>query len=139
MSTWEMNSSHDYPKLKIEKKTKITHTKHAVKLVRSIADRQQEFVIVISLMMDYTVTNARMIAIGGRTSATFCPASLFRGVLLDDASEMIVVHNHPSGDLMPTKADKKVMKNIVKTGKLLDINVVDCIIISGKKYRSFMR
>jgi DNA repair protein RadC len=128
----------DNPKLDIKKGARIKRTNDAVKLARVIADQEQEFVVVFSLKQSLEVTNARIIGIGGRNSASFCPANVFKGCIIDGGSEMIIVHNHPSGDIRPSKQDKKTLKRFVKAGKLLDINVLDSVIMSGKKWKSMM-
>jgi DNA repair protein RadC len=129
----------DNPKLQIKEGARIKRTKDAVKLVRTIADQEQEFVIVISMKQSLEVTNARIICIGGRNSGLFCPANTFKGCILDGASEIIVVHNHPSGDVKPSKQDKTTLKRLIKAGNLLDINILDSIIVSGKQWKSMMK
>lgn len=128
----------DNPKLDIKKGVRIKHTKDAVKIARAIAEQEQEFVVVISMKQSLEVTNARIICIGGRTSASFCPANAFKGCIIDGSSEMIIVHNHPSDDIRPSKQDKQTLKRFIKAGKLLDINILDSIIVSGKKWKSMM-
>jgi DNA repair protein RadC len=128
----------DNPKLDIKKGARIKYTKDAVKLVRAIKDQEQEFVVVISLKQSLDVTNARIVCIGGRNTAAFCPANTFKGCILDGASELIIVHNHPNGDIRPSKHDRETLKRMVKAGRLLDINILDSIIVSGKKWRSMM-
>jgi DNA repair protein RadC len=128
----------DNPKLDIKKGTRIKQTKDAVKIARTIADQDQEYVVVISLKQSMDVTNARIVCIGGRNSGSFCPANAFKGCILDGASEMIIVHNHPSGDIRPSKMDKETLKRFIKAGKLLDINILDSVIVSGKRWKSMM-
>ena len=53
------------------------------------------------------------------------------------ATSCILVHNHPSGQLTPSKADKLVTRKIIKSGKLLDIQVLDHLIIADNNYFSF--
>lgn len=128
----------DNPKLDIKRGARIKRTNDAVKLARIIADQEQEFVVVFSLKQSLEVTNARIICIGGRNSASFCPANVFKGCIIDGGSEMIIVHNHPSGDIRPSKQDKKTLKRFAKAGKLLDINILDSVIVSGKRWKSMM-
>jgi len=47
------------------------------------------------------------------------------------------VHNHPSGNLQPSEADKALTNKIVEAGKLMDISILDHIILSSKGYFSF--
>jgi DNA repair protein RadC len=50
---------------------------------------------------------------------------------------MVLCHNHPSGNLMPSSADIQITKNIKAAGKILEIEIIDHIIIGGNKYYSF--
>jgi DNA repair protein RadC len=53
------------------------------------------------------------------------------------ASSIILAHNHPSGNLQPSNADKEITDKLKEAGKLLDINVLDHLIISHRGYYSF--
>jgi DNA repair protein RadC len=61
---------------------------------------------------------------------------LFRDAIKTDATSMIVVHNHPSGDPTPSAADIAMTKALLEVGKLLDIDVNDHMIIGGGRYVS---
>jgi DNA repair protein RadC len=50
---------------------------------------------------------------------------------------MILVHNHPSGNVEPSEPDKIITKNIVSAAKLLEITILDHLIVAGEKYFSF--
>ena len=54
------------------------------------------------------------------------------------ATGLILAHNHPSGNLKPSEADKQITNKIRQAAKLLDIEVMDHIIISSEGYYSFM-
>jgi DNA repair protein RadC len=126
------------PKLRIRKNTKIDGTKDAIKLVRAIADQEQEYMVVVSRRQDGTATNARIVSIGSRIGSEYSTSNVFKGAIIDGAGGIIVVHNHPGGDLMPTKADKKMLRNLIKAGKILDILILDSVIIHGKAWRSML-
>ena len=53
------------------------------------------------------------------------------------ASSMILVHNHPPGNLQPSKADKTITIKIVDAGKMLDIQILDHLIVTNESYYSF--
>lgn len=53
------------------------------------------------------------------------------------SSSIILVHNHPSGNINPSEADKQITKKLIEASKLMEINVLDHLIISGNKYLSF--
>ena len=61
---------------------------------------------------------------------------LFREAVRENCPALVVVHNHPSGDPTPSPEDIKVTEQIVKAGKLLDIEVLDHIIIGQQRYIS---
>ena len=63
-------------------------------------------------------------------------SELFREALRENCPALIVVHNHPSGDPTPSSEDIKITEQIVKAGKLLDIEVLDHIIIGRQGYIS---
>jgi DNA repair protein RadC len=61
---------------------------------------------------------------------------LFREAVRENCPALVVVHNHPSGDPTPSPEDIKVTEQIVKAGKLLDIEVLDHLIIGQQRYIS---
>lgn len=129
----------DSPKIRIRKNARIDSVKDAVNLVRkSIADQELEYMVVVSRMQDGLATNARIVSIGSRIGSEFSTGNIFKGAIIDGADAIIVVHNHPGGDLMPTKTDKKMLRHLIKAGKILDILILDSVIIHGKAWRSMM-
>ena len=61
---------------------------------------------------------------------------LFKEAVRENCPALVVVHNHPSGDPTPSPEDIKVTEQIVKAGKLLDIEVLDHLIIGQQRYIS---
>ncbi len=66
------------------------------------------------------------------------PRDVFKIALDTDASSIILVHNHPSGNAEPSEADKKITNKLKKIGELFEIPVLDHIIIAGNNYYSFV-
>ena len=62
---------------------------------------------------------------------------VFKNALAQGATALILVHNHPSGTLKPSQADKDITKKIKQAGLLLDIKVLDHLIVTEKTYFSF--
>lgn len=77
------------------------------------------------------------ISSGGATSTIVDPATIFQLALLANATSIILAHNHPSGIIKPSKADKTITKRIKESGELLEIEVIDHIILTANKYISF--
>lgn len=65
------------------------------------------------------------------------PREIFKYAHLESAYSIIVIHNHPSGDVTPSKEDEETTLNLMKIGKIMAIPVVDHIIIGKDKYFSF--
>lgn len=77
------------------------------------------------------------IATGGRASCIVDPKIIYATALKAGASGLILAHNHPSGDLTPSAADKSLTRKIRDGGKLLNIAVLDQLIITPHNYLSF--
>ena len=76
------------------------------------------------------------IFIGSLNESVVHPREIFKIALDENAAAIILLHNHPSGDPKPSSFDIEMTKEIVKAGDLLGIQVLDHIIIGGKKYVS---
>ncbi len=73
---------------------------------------------------------------GGITGTVMDPKLIFTAALKRGACHIILSHNHPSGNLKPSKADEDLTAKIKAAGKLLDITVLDHVIISSEGYFS---
>jgi DNA repair protein RadC len=73
---------------------------------------------------------------GGIAGTVADPKLIFAATLLCGASGIILAHCHPSGNLTPSQADLDLTKKLHASGKLLDIQVLDHIILAGDKYNS---
>ncbi len=74
---------------------------------------------------------------GGISGTIADPRVIFAAALKACAVEIILAHNHPSGNLQPSNADSILTKKLKEAGNLLDIIVLDHIIISDGGYFSF--
>ncbi len=83
------------------------------------------------LERDVTVTR------GILNSSLVHPREVFREAIAERAASVVLVHNHPSGDPMPSPDDRAVTDQLVAAGRLLDIPVHDHIIIGRGRYTSF--
>ena len=64
------------------------------------------------------------------------PRDVFREALLEPASGIILIHNHPSGNPAPSEEDLRITKQLVDAGRMLGIKVYDHLILAGETYRS---
>ena len=74
---------------------------------------------------------------GTVNASLLSPREIFIQALKFDASSIILIHNHPSGDAAPSKPDKAVTRQIHECGKLMNIPLIDHIIIGDHTYSSF--
>ncbi len=74
---------------------------------------------------------------GGVTSTVADPKLIFMAALKMNASNLIIAHNHPSGNLHPSEADKRLTQKIKQAAEFLDMRLIDHIIISTEGYFSF--
>ena len=65
------------------------------------------------------------------------PREVFADVIADRAAAVIFAHNHPSGDLQPSEADRRIHDQLTEAGKILGIRVLDHVIVTRKGYFSF--
>jgi len=64
------------------------------------------------------------------------PRDVFREAILEPASGIILIHNHPSGNPSPSEEDLRITRQLVEAGRLLGIKVYDHVILAGESYRS---
>lgn len=106
-------------------------------LYMNASDLLYEKFWVILLDQAHKVIRIVEISEGGVAGTVADPKKIFRVALEHHASSIIVCHNHPSGQLIPSEADKSITKKIVQSGQMLDIKVLDHLIIGYDKYFSF--
>ncbi len=74
---------------------------------------------------------------GGITGTVADPRIILKKALENDAVNIILCHNHPSGSLKPSKADEELTHKIKEAAKYFDIKVLDHLIVSDDGYYSF--
>ena len=75
--------------------------------------------------------------VGTIDNATVHPREIFKEAYLLSASKIICVHNHPSGDVIPSKADINLIRKIAEIGFIHGILLIDHIIVGDNNYYSF--
>ena len=73
-----------------------------------------------------------LIALGSYKSVDVEPMNVFRVAVMKNASRVILVHNHPSGSLTPSDADKDITDRLIQVGRILNIDLIDHLIITPK-------
>jgi len=123
-----------------KKYNSVTVSASAFKIADAIyegLDDDQEHATVLFLDNQMRVTGYKIISSGSQSESIVSSKILFRNALLFGANSVILVHNHPGGELIPSNEDLAMTAKIKKAGKLLDITFVDHLIISHSNYYSF--
>ncbi len=101
-----------------------------------IRDKKQEYFVCLTLDGANRLISKRIITIGTLTSSLVHPREVFAEAISDRAASIIVAHNHPSGNLQSSDADRQVTERLKEAGVLLGINLVDHIIVTSKGFVS---
>lgn len=102
-----------------------------------LRDDLVESFVVIFLNRANRITGKETISIGGLTGTIADPRVILKKALDRNAVSIILSHNHPSGNLKPSNADKELTTKIKEAAKYFDIKVLDHIIMSEDGYYSF--
>ena len=97
---------------------------------------EQEEVWVLTLDTRNRVLTREMVYRGSLNSASMRIAELFKTAIRYNAASVILAHNHPSSDPAPSDNDVLVTKEVIKAGKLLEIDVIDHLVIGGNRFVS---
>ena len=121
-----------------EEKPKITGSKDIYELLKAeLLDIPHEAFWIVLLNRANRVIKKHQISQGGVAGTVADPKLIFKIALEELASGIVLAHNHPSGNLNASQADIDLTKKLKESGKLLEIQVLDHLIIAGKKYMSF--
>lgn len=119
---------------------KICSPEDAIAVVGEIlCEMDREVMCVINIKTDGTPINCHIASMGAISQAIAEPRELFKSAILSNAAAMIMVHNHPSGSLEPSREDTRLTDRILKLSCLIGIPLTDHVIVGGDntKYFSF--
>ena len=116
---------------------KITVAQDVLPLLTDIAGKQQEHFVCISLNGANEVIEKRVVTIGLLDKGPVHPREVFADVIADRAAAVIFAHNHPSGDLQPSEADRRIHEQLTEAANILGLCVLDHVIVTKKGYFSF--
>ncbi|MBI4296856.1 MAG: DNA repair protein RadC [Chloroflexi bacterium] len=123
-----------------EEQPRCSSPEEVVNVVRGrLSDKKKEYFLAILLDTRNQLIKAAAISIGSLDTSIVHPREVFKEAISASASSVIFVHNHPSGDPEASADDIKLTKRLVEVGELVGIEVLDHIIIGGKKYISMKR
>ncbi len=104
----------------------------AVKLIgKELCEMDREVVCIINLKSDGTPINCTFASMGALDRSVAHPRELLKATILSNASTMIMIHNHPSGNLDPSIEDSILTDRMIKICDLVGVPLVDHIIVGG--------
>ena len=102
-----------------------------------LKDYRHEVFAVLFLNRANKINHFEIVSEGGITGTVADPRVILRKALEQDAVNIILCHNHPSGSLKPSRADEQLTAKIKEAARFLDITVMDHVIVSEDGYYSF--
>ena len=117
--------------------TRITQPEDIYTLIRHHADRRQECFICVSLNGAHEVLAVRIVTIGLVNKTIVHPREVFADPILDRSSAVIVAHNHPSGQLSPSREDDEVTERLRAAAEILGLGFLDHLIFSDQSFFSY--
>ena len=128
-------------KVKPSERPLVKSSKECYELLRATWDENKiEFVEqfkVVLMNRAQRVLGIYELSTGGVAGTVADPKLVFTAALKANACDIILSHNHPSGNLKPSRADEELTKKIKEAGTYLDVKVLDHIIVTGEGYYSF--
>ena len=116
----------------------IKNPQSVVKAIRaSIKDKAKEHFKLILLDTRNKIIGISTISIGTLNASLVHPREIFKEAIIHNSASVVLAHNHPSGDPEPSDEDLTITKRLVKSGKILGIEVIDHIIIGKTGFSSF--
>lgn len=128
-------------KVKKSELVKISNSRDIADLLREVFNKDtfdwtEEFII-LCLNQNNRVVGFHKVSSGGITGTVADPRVILTIALNCCATSLILSHNHPSGNLLPSRADEELTKKIKNAASFLDIRVLDHVIVSDEGYYSF--
>ncbi len=127
-----------------EQKIKVAIAEDVAKIMQSVLKREtslhrkQEHFWTIGLNIKNTIEYIELVSLGGINSVHVEPIEVFSFAVAKKCKKIILVHNHPSGELKPSKEDIEFTKNLKAAGEILKIEVLDHIIITEDDYTNIL-
>ncbi|GHN02290.1 hypothetical protein WSM22_37790 [Cytophagales bacterium WSM2-2] len=130
-------------KLSPDQKIQVANSDDIYKVMQQILLREnrlrrgQEYFWVVGLSNSNKILFVELVSLGANNRVMVHPPEVFRMGIYKLAVNIVLVHNHPSGNLAVSRPDRDFTDRMIKSGDMLNIKVIDHMIISEEKYYSF--
>lgn len=125
-------------KIKILNSDDLYSVMQQVLLRENKIDRNKEHFWIVCLSTSNQILMIELVSLGSVNATIVDPMEVFSFALQKRAVKLILVHNHPSGELTPSAADKEMTDRMLAIGKFIQVPVIDHLIISEASYYSFV-
>ncbi len=106
-------------------------------MAEAMKDLDREMVCVVNMDNHLRPINYNVVSIGSLNASVVPVQNVFKSSILSNAGSIMLIHNHPSGEITPSSEDYEITRRLVEAGKLMDIPVIDHVIIgagAGRRY-----
>ena len=120
-----------------QQKIQLREPETVFKELADLKDQKKELFVVFYLDTKNAILSREIVHIGTLNSIHIHPREIFKGAILRSAANIIIAHNHPSGDPEPSDEDRQITQRLKEAGKLLGIPVLDHVIVGSGSFYSF--
>ena len=106
-------------------------------MAKELSQYDREVFCILNMKNNGQVINMNLVSVGTINASLVIPREVFKSSILANASAIIGLHNHPSGNVKPSKEDMIVTRKLQKCGQLLGIELLDHIIVGGTNEKMF--
>jgi DNA repair protein RadC len=105
-------------------------------LMRDEVQKKKEYFVVFYLNTRNQMIQKEVVSIGSLNTSIAHPREVFEPAVRHHAGQIILSHNHPSGDTTPSHEDRETTRRLVKAGEILGIEVVDHVVVTHEGFVS---
>ena len=106
-------------------------------MAETLAMMDREYCCVVNLDNRNRPINYNIVSIGDVNSAIVPIQNVFKSAILSNAASIMLFHNHPSGELTPSREDEILTEKLIYAGKIMNISVVDHVIVGGEEGKHY--
>lgn len=106
-------------------------------MAEAMKDLDREMVCVVNMDNHLRPINYNVVSIGSLNASVVPVQNVFKSSILSNAGSIMLLHNHPSGEITPSSEDFEITRRLVEAGKLMDIPVIDHVIIGAGEGRRY--
>lgn len=99
-----------------------------------IRNLDREEMVVVNMTAKNHAISYHVVSIGDVSACAFSIANIFKTAIIQNAAAIVLMHNHPSGDLIPSREDIATTKRIKKAGEIIGVTLLDHIIVGPGRF-----